>query len=89
MFSLINLCILSLFIDVLIEERMRNSVSDRSLYIESEEEEEEEVNEEEGDTKARPDDEASDVSDDDSSSAGSPRRSRPSSYNTTWPQSYR
>ncbi|ONK72277.1 uncharacterized protein A4U43_C04F17670 [Asparagus officinalis] len=69
---------------------MKNSVSDRSLYIESEEEEEEEdeVNEEEGRAKeGADDDEDSDGSD--SSSAGTPRRSRPGSYNTAWPQSYR
>ncbi|XP_039140383.1 amino acid transporter AVT1C [Dioscorea cayenensis subsp. rotundata] len=63
---------------------MKSSVSDRSLYIESEEEDE--VNEEEVGNKIPPDDE-SDGSD--SSSVASPRRSRPSSYNTTWPQSYR
>ncbi|KAJ0967324.1 hypothetical protein J5N97_024241 [Dioscorea zingiberensis] len=66
------------------EKMMKNSVSDRSLFIESEEDDE--VNEEEG-NKIPPDDDESDGSD--SSSVGSPRRSRPSSYNTNWPQSYR
>ena len=64
---------------------MKNSVSDRSLYIESDDEEDE-VNEEAAGSKIPPDDE-SDGSD--SSSVASPRRSRPNSYNTTWPQSYR
>ncbi|KAM0949684.1 putative amino acid transporter, transmembrane domain-containing protein [Dioscorea sansibarensis] len=64
---------------------MKNSVSDRSLYIESDDEEDE-VNKEEAGSKIPPDD-VSDGSD--SSSVTSPRHSRPSSYNTTWPQSYR
>ncbi|PKA45910.1 Lysine histidine transporter 1 [Apostasia shenzhenica] len=60
---------------------MKNSVSDRSLYESSDDEE---------NSKARAeahDDDESDGSD--SSSVGSTRRSRPSSYTTTWPQSYR
>lgn len=65
---------------------MNNSVSDRSLYIESEVEEEEEVNEEEGRKERGADDDESDDGSDGSSSAGSPR---PSSYNAAWPQSYR
>lgn len=58
---------------------MRNSVSDRSLFIESEDDDDvtEDVNN------------GGDESDGSDSSGGSPRRSRPSSYNTTWPQSYR
>ena len=64
---------------------MKNSVSDRSLYVESDDEEDE-VNKEEAGSNIPPDYE-SDGSD--SSSVASPRRSRPSSYNTTWPQSYR
>ena len=64
---------------------MKNSVSDRSLYIESDDEEDE-VNKEEVGSKIPPDD-VSDGSD--SSSVTSPRHSKPSSYNTTWPQSYR
>lgn len=67
---------------------MNNSVSDRSLFIESEEEEEEEdVFEEEEANKRDGDDGDSDGSD--VSSTGTPRRSRPSSYTTNWPQSYR
>lgn len=61
---------------------MKNSVSDRSLYIESEDDDEVAEVENAGA-------EADDESDGSDSSGGSPRRSRPNSYNTTWPQSYR
>lgn len=66
---------------------MKNSVSDRSICVESEEEDDEVHDEEEG-SRRRAGDDDSDGSDD-SSEAGSPRGSRPSSYATAWPQSYR
>lgn len=56
---------------------MKGAVSDRIEYIGSSEDEEEQGKDDESDGS------------DSSSSADSPRRSRPSSYNTTWPQSYR
>lgn len=71
---------------------MKNSVSDRNLYAEdtdvdddvvNEEEEEEEEGVLEDGSKAGYD------SDPSESSFGSPRRSRPNSYTTSWPQSYR
>ncbi|KAG6528155.1 hypothetical protein ZIOFF_010304 [Zingiber officinale] len=78
---------------------MSNLASDRSLFIESEEEEEEEtedgVNEEggrrESPSAAEEDSESSDSSSspDDDGDSGSAPRSRPSSYSTNWPQSYR
>ncbi|XP_010933084.2 amino acid transporter AVT1C [Elaeis guineensis] len=67
---------------------MKNSVSDRDLFIDSEEEEDDEVVDEEEGGKYRAQDEDGDESD--GSDSSSPRHSsRPSSYNTTWPQSYR
>ncbi|XP_042462262.1 amino acid transporter AVT1C-like [Zingiber officinale] len=77
---------------------MSNLASDRSLFIESEEEEEEAedgVNEEggrrESPSAAEEDSESSDSSSspDDDGDSGSAPRSRPSSYSTNWPQSYR
>ncbi|CAL9154527.1 unnamed protein product, partial [Musa hybrid cultivar] len=75
-------------------EEMKNSVSDRNLFIESEEDDD--VDEEE-ERKAQPsraaDDDDSDGSDSSSSpdddDDDSPPRSRPNSYSTNWPQSYR
>ncbi|XP_065031739.1 amino acid transporter AVT1C-like isoform X2 [Musa acuminata AAA Group] len=74
---------------------MKNSVSDRNLFIESEEDDD--VDEEE-EHKAQPsraaDDDDSDCSDsssspDDDDDDDGPPRSRPNSYSTNWPQSYR
>lgn len=73
---------------------MKNSVSDRNLFIESEEDDD--VDEEE-EHKAQPsraaDDDDSDGSDSSSSpdddDDDGPPRSRPNSYSTNWPQSYR
>ncbi|KAK1283337.1 Amino acid permease 8 [Acorus calamus] len=65
---------------------MKNSVSERSFHIESGGDDDDDVNNDEyvgegiGDNY--------DVSDS-SSDGGSPRRSMPNSYNTSWPQSYR
>lgn len=70
---------------------MRNSVSDRNLFIESEEEEEDDgVNQEEG-RKARPSaaGDCSDGSDSSSEDGDSAPHSKPNSYSTNWPQSYR
>ncbi|EOY18731.1 Transmembrane amino acid transporter family protein isoform 4 [Theobroma cacao] len=63
---------------------MKNSVSDQSFYIESEDEEDEEkvFNRHEGEDDGN----ESDVSD---SSAENQQQNKPSSYNTSWPQSYR
>ncbi|KAK8935677.1 hypothetical protein KSP39_PZI013060 [Platanthera zijinensis] len=66
---------------------MKNAVSDRIDYIESSDGEDAGDEEEQGKVSADGNDDESDGSD--SSSADSPRRSRPSSYSTTWPQSYR
>lgn len=73
---------------------MKNSISDRNLYAEETDVDEEVVNEEEEeggleDGKAGYDSDHEDADDDGSSSCGSPRRSRPGSYTTSWPQSYR
>ncbi|XP_074566725.1 amino acid transporter AVT1C-like [Curcuma longa] len=75
---------------------MSNLASDRSLFIESDEEEAEDgVNEEGGRSEppsaAEEDSESSDSSSspDDDGDSGSAPRSRPSSYSTNWPQSYR
>uniref|UniRef100_A0A8N4IB09 Amino acid transporter AVT1C n=1 Tax=Elaeis guineensis var. tenera TaxID=51953 RepID=A0A8N4IB09_ELAGV len=66
---------------------MKNSVSDPDFFIHSEEEDDEAFNLE-GGRKDGAADEDDDESDD--SELSSPRHSsRPSSYNTTWPQSYR
>ncbi|XP_059458567.1 amino acid transporter AVT1C isoform X2 [Corylus avellana] len=64
---------------------MNNSVSDHSFYIESDEEEdvEKEFDKDEGNNN---DGNVSDYSD---SSADNPQQNKPSSYNTSWPQSYR
>lgn len=57
---------------------MKNSFSDQSFnYIESDEEEDDERVSNEGDD------------DSDSSSLGNRQQSKPNSYNTAWPQSYR
>ncbi|KAM3698363.1 hypothetical protein ACB098_06G183200 [Castanea mollissima] len=64
---------------------MKNSVSDHSLYIESDEEEEE-VEKEFDKAEENNDGNASDSSD---SSADHQQQNKPSSYNTSWPQSYR
>ncbi|XP_057979169.1 amino acid transporter AVT1C-like isoform X3 [Malania oleifera] len=61
---------------------MKNSVSDQSLYIESEEEDEEK----EFINKAHDDGNDSDSS---NFSAENQQQVKPSSYNTSWPQSYR
>ncbi|XP_017702364.2 amino acid transporter AVT1C-like isoform X1 [Phoenix dactylifera] len=67
---------------------MKNSVLGRDLFIDSEGEEDDEVVDEEEMGKDRLEEEDSDESD--GSDSSSPRlSSRPSSYNTTWPQSYR
>ncbi|KAF8403101.1 hypothetical protein HHK36_011195 [Tetracentron sinense] len=58
---------------------MKNSVSEQSFYIESEDEGEEKVS-----NKGADDSDSSDAS-----SVGSRQQNRPSSYNTSWPQSYR
>ncbi|KAJ4759822.1 Transmembrane amino acid transporter family protein [Rhynchospora pubera] len=67
---------------------MKNSVSDKNLFIESEDEEDE-VDEcdVEGGAKDGPASDGSDSSSDESDDA--PRGSRPSSYTNQWPQSYR
>ncbi|KAJ1701854.1 hypothetical protein LUZ63_001633 [Rhynchospora breviuscula] len=67
---------------------MKNSVSDKNLFIESEDEEDE-VDEcdVEGGAKEGPASDGSDSSSDESDDA--PRGSRPSSYTNQWPQSYR
>ncbi|CAL9087227.1 unnamed protein product [Musa textilis] len=70
---------------------MKNSVSDRNLFIESEEDDD--VDEEE-EHKAQPSRAADDDDSDGSDSSSSPDddghpRSRPNSYSTNWPQSYR
>ncbi|XVE75387.1 hypothetical protein DITRI_Ditri12bG0090300 [Diplodiscus trichospermus] len=63
---------------------MKNSVSDQSFYIESEDEEDEEkvYNRHEGEDDGN----ESDASD---CSAENRQQNKPSSYNTSWPQSYR
>ncbi|KAJ6835134.1 vacuolar amino acid transporter 1-like [Iris pallida] len=66
---------------------MNNSVSDRSLFIESEEERRKRRMFSRRRKAKRDGDDDSDGSD--VSSTGTPRRSRPSSYTTNWPQSYR
>ncbi|XP_074581609.1 amino acid transporter AVT1C-like [Curcuma longa] len=68
---------------------MRNSVSDRNLFIESEEEDDG-VNQEEG-RKAQhsADGDYSDGSDSSSEGGDGALPSRPNSYSTNWPQSYR
>lgn len=69
---------------------MKNSVSDQSFYIHSEEEDEERVSvnaaDEEENNGYRSD---SSSGDDDASEVASPPQNKPSSYTTSWPQSYR
>lgn len=62
---------------------MKNSVSDRSFYIDSEEEDDEEK-----DNKSIEDGNDSDSSGSESENRGQ-QQNQPSSYNTQWPQSYR
>ncbi|XP_058077685.1 amino acid transporter AVT1C isoform X2 [Magnolia sinica] len=66
---------------------MKNSVSERSIYIESEEEDMNDEEEVYG--KGGEDENGHDSDSSESSSTGSPQPNRPSSYNTSWPQSYR
>ncbi|KAI3866410.1 hypothetical protein MKW92_048323 [Papaver armeniacum] len=61
---------------------MKNSVSDQSFYIESEDEDER-VSERDGEEEGNESDSSG------NSSEGSQQQNRPSSYTTTWPQSYR
>ncbi|XP_020590801.1 vacuolar amino acid transporter 1-like [Phalaenopsis equestris] len=68
---------------------MKSGVSGRNIYIDSADEEDDAVDEEESSVQAAKDDEEEDSGGSDESSVGSPRRSRLSSYNTAWPQSYR
>lgn len=63
---------------------MKNSVSDHSLYIDSDEEEDAEKEFDQGEVKND-----GNVSDSSDSSADNLQQSKPSSYNTPWPQSYR
>lgn len=62
---------------------MKNSASDQSFYIESEEEDEENVYGKVGDQGD------GNESDSSASSTEDHRQNKPSSYNTSWPQSYR
>lgn len=66
---------------------MKNSVSDHSFIIDSEDEEEVLEEGKEVSYKGYEDGNESDTSE--SSSIGSAQQNKPSSYNTTWPQSYR
>lgn len=69
-----------------LEKKMKNSMSDQSLCIESEEEDDENNDEEEQKLGFENGNES------DSSevySIGSAEKNLPSSYNTSWPQSYR
>lgn len=68
-----------------LEKKMKNSVSDQSFCIESEEDDEN--NEEEEQKLGFENGNESDSSE--VSSIGSPEKNLPSSYNTSWPQSYR
>ncbi|XP_022842695.1 amino acid transporter AVT1C isoform X1 [Olea europaea var. sylvestris] len=69
------------------EERkqMKNSVSEQSLYIESDEEDEEKAYDEGGVAEDGNDSDFSNDSNDNKNS----HQIKPSSYNTSWPQSYR
>ncbi|GMN51030.1 hypothetical protein TIFTF001_020186 [Ficus carica] len=62
---------------------MNNSASDHSLYIESEEEDEEKV------FHKGEEDEDGNESDSSDYSVENPQQNKPSSFNTSWPQSYR
>ncbi|KAG0493672.1 hypothetical protein HPP92_004666 [Vanilla planifolia] len=66
---------------------MKNSVSDRDLYEGGSDEDSEGVDEEGSRDEVTTDHEEESIESDDS--VGSPRRSRPNSYHTVWPQSYR
>lgn len=59
---------------------MKNSVSDNSFYIESDEDEEKDLNKGEDDGN---DSDSSNYSNDNQ------QQNKPSSYNVSWPQSYR
>uniref|UniRef100_A0A7N0RHM9 Amino acid transporter transmembrane domain-containing protein n=1 Tax=Kalanchoe fedtschenkoi TaxID=63787 RepID=A0A7N0RHM9_KALFE len=61
---------------------MKNSVSERSFYIESDEDEEKFIKQEE-------DDDEGNASDSSQSSTENQQQNNPNSYTTTWPQSYR
>ncbi|XP_078440134.1 amino acid transporter AVT1C-like isoform X2 [Wolffia australiana] len=65
---------------------MKNSVSDRHLYVNDTDGDDDVVNEEGALEEGHKEDDDSDESE---SSCGSPRRSIPNSYTTSWPQSYR
>ncbi|XP_062154947.1 amino acid transporter AVT1C-like [Alnus glutinosa] len=65
---------------------MNNSVSDHSFYIESDEEEDAQKEFDKGEGNNN-DGNVSDYSD--SSADDNPQQNKPSSYNTSWPQSYR
>lgn len=64
---------------------MKNSVSDQALYIHSEDEDDEER----ASHKEEDDYNSDSSSATDASQAASPPQNKPSSYTTTWPQSYR
>ncbi|KAG0493735.1 hypothetical protein HPP92_004729 [Vanilla planifolia] len=66
---------------------MKNSVSDRDLYEGSSDEDSAGVDEGGSRDEVTTDHEEESIESDDS--VGSPRRSRPNSYHTVWPQSYR
>ncbi|XP_042481283.1 amino acid transporter AVT1C-like [Macadamia integrifolia] len=61
---------------------MKNSVSEQNFYIESDDEDVEKASEKGGD-------DGNDSDSSDASSVESHQQNRPSSYNTSWPQSYR
>ncbi|KAB1208387.1 Vacuolar amino acid transporter 1 [Morella rubra] len=63
---------------------MKNSVSDHSFYIESDEEEDAEKELDKGEDKND-----GNVSDSSDSLVDNQQQNKPSSYNTSWPQSYR
>ncbi|CAI9773952.1 unnamed protein product [Fraxinus pennsylvanica] len=65
---------------------MKNSISEQSFYIESEEEDEEKAFDNSEDGNASDSSKYSDDNDNDNDNA---QRSKPNSYNTPWPQSYR
>lgn len=64
---------------------MKNSVSDHSFYIDSDEEEEDAGKE----LDKAEDNNDGNVSDSSASSTEIQQQTKPSSYNTSWPQSYR
>ncbi|KAG9441828.1 hypothetical protein H6P81_017682 [Aristolochia fimbriata] len=69
-----------------IQRRMKNSVSENSLYIESEEED---IENDGKDSLKDAEDDGNESVYSESSSVDSPREKPPSSYNPSWPQSYR